>query len=250
MKTLASTFAALVWCAAATFAQSAAGSSSVQSLKVLETRLPLYPFELLQLGVREGDVRIAFSVDANGRIDDMLPIAYTRREFAAATMAALRQWRFEPARFNGQPIAASTEVSVHFEVEGTIVVSLTPTDTVNARILQMTDSRDYYRPRALKELDRIPTPISAPSPAFPQRLTAPGSAAQVTVTFFIDEQGAVRLPSITANDDPELAAVVIQALRNWKFEPPMCKGRPVLVRASQQFNFRAPTPKAATASNG
>ena len=111
----------------------------------------------------------------------------------------------------------------------------------------MMDRDDVYRPHSLKELDRIPTPIAAPSPGFPARF-AHGGAGQVTVSFYIDEDGAVRLPSVDESDDPDLAAAAIDALRNWKFEPPTWKRRPVLVRASQQFNFR--TPETAKAKSG
>lgn len=249
MKTLAPVLAVLV-IAAAPLAAQPPRTPVVQSLKVLESVLPVYPHQLLQMGRREGEVRVAFSVDPTGKVDDFLAVAYTHPDFAESTITALKRWRFEPARYNGEPIAAATELSVRFEVEGTVVVSLTAGEALNARMALLTDDHEGYRPRTLRELDRIPTPMSAPSPAFPARLATPGARAQVTVSFYIDEQGKVRMPSVEQDADPELAAIAIAALRNWKFEPPMCKGRPVLVRASQQFNFRSPDVKASTASNG
>jgi TonB family protein len=232
-------------------AQAADADNHVQSLRATETMLPVYPFELVQLGVREGEVRVAISVDKEGRIDDCIPIAYTHPEFARVTVSALKKWRFEPARYNGQPIAAATEVGVKFAVEGTVVVSLTTLESINLRLYSLfNNTPDAYRPRTLSELDRIPTPISAPSPGFPERLAKSGATGQVTVSFYIDESGAVRLPSVDASEDPELAAIAIDALRNWKFEPPTCKGRPVLVRASQLFSFRAPAAKQTAATNG
>lgn len=244
MKTLTPVTLLLALCAwvTPTNAQLAATSNPLQSLRVLESNLPVFPQELLQLGVREGEVRVAFSVDATGKMEDCLVVAYTHKEFARVTMAAVKRWKFEPARFNGQPIAAASEVEVKFEVEGTVVVSLTPNETVNARIYSLLERGDSYRPRTLRELDRIPTPIAAPSPAFPARLAkSSGGVNNVTVSFYIDESGAVRMPSVGSDDDPDLAAAAIDALRNWKFEPPTCKGKPVLVRASQQFNFRVAT---------
>ena len=219
----------------------------LQSLRVAESSLPVFPYDMIQLGVREGEARIAFSVDTKGNIEDCLAVAYSHPEFARVSIAALKHWKFEPARFQGQPIAAASEVMVKFQVEGTVVVSLTPSESISAFMHSIVDRPDYYRPRTLKELDRIPTPIAAPSPAFPERLAKSGSSGQVTVSFYIDENGAVRLPSVDANDDPDLGAAAIEALRNWKFEPPTWKNRPVLVRASQQFNFRADT-KAAKSS--
>jgi TonB family protein len=149
----------------------------------------------------------------------------------------------------GEPIAAATEVAVKFAVEGTVVVSLTTLESINLRLYSLFNNPDASRPRTLSELDRIPTPIAAPSPGYPARLAQPGASGHVTVAFYIDESGAVRLPSVEAGEDPELAAAAIDALRNWKFEPPTVKGRAVLVRASQLFTFRA-AEKHATASNG
>ena len=109
-------YPALFLLAAALFASAAPAqvpsTGTVQSLRVLETPLPVYPHNLLQLGIREGECRVALSVDKNGNIEDCLPIAYTHPEFARVTMAALKKWRFDPARYMGEPIAAATEVQM------------------------------------------------------------------------------------------------------------------------------------------
>jgi TonB family protein len=248
--TLTASVLAFVLGAGPALAQMRMGSPAFEPLRVVETSLPVFPYELTQLGIREGEVRVAFSVDTKGRIDDSIAVAYTHPEFARITLAAMKRWRFEPARYHGQPIDSASEISVKFETEGTVVVSLTPSELINARISSLLDSNAGYRPRALSELDRIPTPIAAPSPGYPARYAKPGTQGSVTVAFYIDEAGAVRLPSVSADEDPELAAAAISALKNWKFEPPTCKGRPVLVRASQQFNFRSPEATASTASHG
>lgn len=251
MKTFgaALTLFALALAAIPARAQSSYTGNEMESLRVIDKYMPVYPYELLQLGVREGEVRVALSVDKTGKIDDILAVAYTHPEFAKVTVDAIKHWTFAPARYRGEPIAAATEIAVKFAVEGTVVISLTPLESLNLRIYSMFNSSpDAYRPHSLSELDRIPTPIAAPSPGYPERMTKPGASGKVTVSFYIDETGAVRLPSVDVTEDPELAAAAIDALRNWKFEPPTCKGRPVLVRATQPFNFRAPSPKQ-TAAN-
>ena len=221
--------------------------NSLQSLRLIESDLPPFPHDLVQIGVREGEVRLAFSVDANGRVEDCLAVYYTHPDFARVCLNALRRWKFEPARFRGQPIAAASEVTVTFEVEGTVVVSLTPSETIAARIHSLVSDHDVYRPCTLKELDRIPTPLAAPAPSFPAQLLGTAGVRHVTVAFYIDEEGKVRLPSVSETADADLAAYAIDAMRNWKFEPPTRRGRPVLVRATQQFNFRAqPKPAAST----
>lgn len=249
MKTSVVACFVVMLAATSLLAQSPLSTDSLQSLKVLQTDLPVFPPDLIQIGVREGEVRVAFSVDAKGAIEDCLAIAYTHPDFARVTLAAIKHWRFEPARLRGEAIAAASEVAVHFEIQGTVIVSLTALESMSMRSFSLLESRESFRPCALRELDRIPVPIAAPSPRFPARLAAPGSAEHVIVTFFIDEEGRVRLPSIDPGNDPELAAIAIDALRTWQFEPPTRKGRPVLVRASQRFNFRAVPAKPASATN-
>jgi len=49
--------------------------------------------------------------------------------------------------------------------------------------------------------------------------------------------GAVRLPSVSTEQDAVLTRLAIDALKQWKFSPPTSRGRPVLVKASQVFDF-------------
>lgn len=242
MKSLtsAATVLALILSAGPTAAQIPAAPVSFEPLRVTQTSLPVFPYEMTLRGIREGDVRVAFSVDATGKMDDCLAVAYTQPEFARITVSAMKRWKFEPARYHGQPIASASEIEVKFATEGTVVVSLTASDVLNAQLTKLFGQGNGYRPRALSELDRIPTPISAPSPLLPERFARPGTVGSVTVSFYIDETGAVRLPNVSPDADPDLAASAVSAMHNWKFEPPTCKGRPVLVKATQQFNFHAP----------
>ena len=248
-RTALSTLVALALAFPAAHAQ-AANSEQVQPLKALFSDPPVFPQPLIQAGIREGEVRVAFSVDERGHVDDAIATEYTHPEFGRVASDAVKRWRFEPARYRGQPVGSAADVVIRFLVEGTVVVSLTPTELLSIRINSLTTQDTASRPRALKELDRIPIPLSTKSPGFPERLAKSGAEANVTVDFYIDESGVVRLPSISADADPELGALAIEAIRTWKFEPPTCKGRPVLVRASQRFDFRQAKkqPVAATGS--
>jgi TonB family protein len=70
--------------------------------------------------------------------------------------------------------------------------------------------------------------------------TKPGNEAHdVTVEFYIDEQGRVRMAAVPreAADDIYSAAAVA-AVEQWRFEPPLRKGKPVLVLVEQLFRFR------------
>jgi len=223
----------------------------VEPLRIKHQDMPLYPQELIPLGVREGSARIAYSVDATGKVDDCLAVAYTRPEFARATELSLRQWTFEPARLRGVPVASSAEISARYEVQGLVVVEQHISSQMAERLTALEVLPPSYRAHELRELDRIPTPIVATSPAYPMSLMKEGHSGNVTVHFFIDESGAVRMPTADPSEDPELTPLAISAISKWKFEPPKCQGVPVLVRADQVFRFlKSKAPAGAPAGGG
>jgi TonB family protein len=208
-----------------------------QSTKIFQTVEPLFPYQLQQVSVSSGEARVVINVDASGKLNEWLVIGYTMPDFADAAVRALKQWKFEPARLRGEPVGTTVELVFHFEIQGTMVVSQTMTDTVTARMLQLMAGAYVYRPCSLKDLDRIPTPVYTVSPAYPHELVEKGARGKVVINFFIDETGAVRMPSGSAQEDDRLSGLAIAALRQWKFEPPTRNGRPVLVAAQQVFNF-------------
>ena len=234
---------------AATTAAQTPRPAGLERVRVKKQDLPLYPQEMVQLGVREGQVCIAFSIDTTGRVDDCLAVAYTHPEFAEVALAAVRRWTFEPARLQGEPIATATEVTFNFEVQGTVVVSMTAGDAYAAWVSKLAGFHESFYPRSLRELDRIPTPITALAPAYSRTLATQGHTGDVTVNFYIDQKGNVRMPAVDSSSDADLAALAVTALHQWKFEPPTCKGLPVLVKATQMFRFRPDDKTAPRVSN-
>jgi periplasmic protein TonB len=208
-----------------------------QSTKIFQTVEPIFPYQLQQLSVTSGEARVVINVDASGKLSEWLVIGYTMPEFADVAVKALKQWRFEPARLRGEPVGTTVELVFHYESQGTLVVSQTATDNVTARLLQLMAGSYVYKPCSLRDLDKIPTPIYTVSPAYPHELADKGVKGKVVIGFYIDETGAVRMPSGSVQDDDRLSGLALAALRQWKFEPPTRGGKPVLVAAQQTFNF-------------
>jgi TonB family protein len=208
-----------------------------QSTKIFQTEEPLFPIQLQQLSVTSGEARVVINVDATGKLSEWLVIGYTMPEFADVAVRALKQWRFEPAKLRGEPVGTTVELIFHFESQGTLVVSQSAMDNLQARMIQLMAGAYVYKPCSLKDLDKIPTPIFTVSPAYPHTLVDKGVRGKVVISFYIDETGAVRMPCGSVQEDERLSGLAIQALRQWKFEPPTRGGRPVLVAAQQTFNF-------------
>ena len=209
----------------------------------IERPLPEYPITLRKTHVTTGLAQVAICIDAEGKLADILVIRYTREEFATATVNALKKWRFTPAIRNGVPVTAQTELTFHFENTGMVVVDDVSSIVETFLHGNMRNTIITYKPATLQELDRIPTPISATAPRYGRDLSEKGIHGSVLVEFFIDENGAIRMPAVLKADHPELASLAIDAITTWKFEPPLCRRQPVLVRAQQVFKFEPGKPQ-------
>jgi TonB family protein len=234
------TFSALLVCSglfytSVAFAQFGSGIPDWQSLKIIQTVEPIFPTTLTQKAVTTGEARVAINTDADGKLTDWLVVGYSRRELADAFVVALKEWKFEPARLRGVAVGTTIEIFVYFEAKG-VVVSTTAIDQLEG-YLGFAEGRFAYRPRSLRELDRIPTPLVVVKPLYTEELAKKGVRGRVTVDFYITEDGTVRLPSVSPYDDSQLTALAIDALRQWKFEPPTHNGNPTLVKATQVFSF-------------
>ena len=208
-----------------------------QSLKILQTVTPAFPFGLPELGYLEGEARIAIAVDETGKLTDWLIVGYTHRRFADEYVNAIKQWEFEPARVRGKPVSVQIELLISFETSGVVISSSDISSSVQRYSNRLFKYRDAYQPCTMKEIDRIPTPQNAVSPVYSDTLAKQGVQGTVVVDFFIDETGTLRMPAIQSADFDELASLAVAAIQQWKFEPPTRKGVPVMVRAKQVFHF-------------
>ena len=206
-----------------------------QSVAIVQTCDPVFPNSLLQTGITSGQARVAISTDSNGKLVDWMVIAYTQPELAHEAVESIKLWRFIPAKLRGDPVGTTIEIYFYFQARG-VVVSTTTLDTIMLNTM-FGSRRNAYEPCSLRDLDRIPTPLTAVTPQYSAELADKGVRGKVTVDFYIDETGMARMPSVSSHDNSELTALSIEALRQWKFEPPTRNGKPVLVRATQVFNF-------------
>lgn len=83
----------------------------------VHTPAPEYPLHLMRRG-REGKATVRFRVDASGKVDavevvDTEPLS----QFGSAAAEAVRQWRFEPFRRGGEPVAHWVQKEFVFKLD-------------------------------------------------------------------------------------------------------------------------------------
>lgn len=87
----------------------------VQPARLIHATLPVYP-ELARTSRTAGDVTLDALVDAQGNVRDVKVISGPVL-LQEAAKAALRQWKYEPARLDGQPTTMHLTVTVKFRNE-------------------------------------------------------------------------------------------------------------------------------------
>ena len=92
-------------------------------------------------------------------------------------------------------------------------------------------------PKDLK-LDKPLKGIYTPFPEYPRELSNARIMGSVRMQFTIGEDGNVSNPAVVGSPHPALAALALQSISRWKFEPPMAAGKPTHITAVQEFVFR------------
>ncbi len=84
----------------------------VKEPRLITSVLPVYPIGARQAGV-EGDVIVNTTIDKNGSVVGMKVLSGPPM-LRQAALDALRRWRYEPSRLNGQPVAVEMQVIIKF----------------------------------------------------------------------------------------------------------------------------------------
>lgn len=213
---------------------------------VLENRAPLFfPQRLTNEGVFSGVVTVQVAVDEQGTVEDWLPLATTHEGFIEQ-LGPIDKWEFRPATRDGTPVPSALILELRFE-KGS-VVSMTVNEMASSFLNTVTNRYSTLKSRVsrISELDALPKPITIVNP--PSSVPEGSKGGSVVVSFYIDEQGRVRLPLLSdIQCDDALAAAAYNAVTQWRFDAPTVRGRPVIVRAEQKFIFKPQEAQASAA---
>lgn len=80
--------------------------------------------------------------------------------------------------------------------------------------------------------------LSSPFPDYPSELQKTGIEGQVIVRFNVEPDGSVSDPVVQGSPPPRLAALALNAIRQWTFAPAMKNGQPIRARLQQPFLFK------------
>lgn len=204
-----------------------------------------YPAQAYKDGVTEGLATVGVMLDRNGAATDYLLIAYSRRYFGDALLREAKGQTFAPRRVRGVAVPGRFNFSNRFSP--TSMMGLNTFEAVGERVSSVEGGvRLEYRPRLERELDGGGLSLTRSAVALiPAGFDSPkGGEVKAVVSFYVDEEGKVRLPNVEAAASPLLVANAIEAVRHWGFRPPTVQGRPVLVFALFAVSFEPGGPPA------
>jgi TonB family protein len=205
-------------------------------LKIIQTEDAIFPLRLRNTVVMNGDAWVVIKVDHQDQLEDLLVSGYTRKEFADEAVRAIKSWKYETTRLRGEKWGTIREVHFIFSRSG-VVISQSGYDAQQNYMERLMPGGPSFRCCTLRELDRIPVPSKVVSPGYPKELADQGVKGKVVVEFYIDETGKVRMPGALDWVNDTLANLAVTAVKQWEFEPPLHKGKPVLLQVRQEFNF-------------
>jgi periplasmic protein TonB len=82
--------------------------------KLISGNYPVYPISHSRFG-RSGFAVVAFTIGRDGATHDIYVVRASYPYFGSHTVLAVRGWKFEPARKNGQPAPVKTKLVMPFK---------------------------------------------------------------------------------------------------------------------------------------
>lgn len=214
------------------------GTTSPEQDPATPVTQPPYPPEAL-IARQQGEVIVKFTVRKDGSVDPASIGVDDGSGFAALDAAAVNEaanWRFRPARRDGQPVDSPHRFRVVFH--------LTPLPQIGALNLKT--------PAILRVHEDTISPSQDPQhpvtqPAYPADAAAAGVEGDVILRFMVEADGFIDPKSIAVEKSSGSAsldqAAVREAAVNWRFRPATRNGTPVAAAHSFRVVFDLDTSK-------
>ena len=205
--------------------------AAAKTLVVRHAVPPRFPLSLRGTEHSAGYATVALTIDDRGHVDDVVALEASHPAFGSAVEASLLQWVFKPAMTGTRP----TRDVRQFEFRSTGVVDALTHAQAMERAFASAPLRPLLRTVSWNELAAPPAALVTTAPKLSATALERLGGSPVIVSFIIDTRGVVHVPVVDASVDEAIAATVVEAVRSWRFEPPVFEGQPVVVQAHRAF---------------
>jgi TonB family protein len=194
----------------------------VGSLKSTDRKMPVYPAEAkAKKDTLNGSVVLAVIIGKDGAVQQIKVKKSLRADYDKSALDAVKDWRWEPFLFKGEPVEVDTTVTVNY--------SLAP--------------ESEAKPQAAEEgapSESMPKLISQVSAEYPEKARADKNKLNgaVVVGVTVGADGKVKETHIVHSLRADFDANAQTAVRQYRFEPAIADGRPVEKKIQVQVDFR------------
>jgi TonB family protein len=184
--------------------------------KLLRTVDPVYPPEAKAKGI-QGTVVLRGEIGIDGRATD-LKLVSGPRALAGAAKAAVRQWVFQPATFDGRRRPVPWTFRLNF---------------------QLGKDEGHPERNAVARQEKARELVHRVSPVYPADAARKGIHGNVVLRVLVGKDGHVKALS-RVSGNPILAKAAIEAVRQWVYKPMLIHGEPVDVHMTVTVHFAPP----------
>jgi TonB family protein len=196
--------------------------------------VPIYPEEAVKAG-NQGDVILKVDVDESGKVIVAAPVVGDP-VLVAASIEALRNFRFRPYLLGGMPVRVESQLGFHFSLEHR------GADTKRkVEMLSDIPFRPEFKTGVMNAAGVVvlfPVKVSGQEPQLPPSLE--GKPGSVYLTITVGADGKVQDVRVIAGDT-DFIDPVVNAVRQFVYEPQLLDGKPSAstIKASYHFGPRS-----------
>lgn len=189
---------------------------------LLETVEPTYPDEARNQHIA-GKVILKVVIDKEGKVSEATPVEGDPL-LSAATVAAVKQWKFRSYLLNNERVAVQTTATAEFVLDPPAVHIPKPyRGPVKLRV-----SQGVAEGLLLQKVD----------PLYPEEAKQKRIQGEVLLQAHIDKSGNV-VDLKVMRGHPLLAQAAMDAARQWKYRPYLLNGEPVEIETTILIQFFA-----------
>lgn len=193
--------------------------------RVIKFYPPIYPTSRVLSGKGMEKVQVSWLIAPNGVPFQPTVAPGVDPDYAKATEAAIRYWRFLPGQLNGEPVL--TGLASPYEFSRFRMVD----SELKSAAKQIRSGK--IKPVSPSELDNSLSLLVHETIRYP--LTEENASGYAVIKAYINPDGRVILPEIEETNNEDLAWAALTGFSHWRFTKPTHNGEPVHVVIKQRF---------------
>jgi TonB family protein len=191
---------------------------------------PNFPVSLRR-SRQAGEVLLAFTVDKNGAVKDVVVVRSDHPDFNDPAIEAVMKWKFKPATAQGKPLETKMRLPIVFNLNNS-------TGGRGAVQVEEPSAKSQAKMPEHLRYDVGPKPKGILYPAYPFELLIAKVSGKVELAFLVAEDGSVSDVKVLSADRPEFGEAFSAAVVAFQFVPAMKDGKPTkaVLRMEHQFD--------------